>query len=531
MPFKSEKQRRYLWANEPDIARDWTDNYGSRIQKNDGGITRIPFKKGGWSPGAGRDSSGYQSSHTKSSSNERRQPGHSHSNERRHTPKPPPQEDKREKYIATRPPVTTTPKDGGTWKEKEKRDLDKAKQIAKIKNIKPVGTLAQRGLFNLIPNDPNLAYQFLKNLSEDEQELFDSLPEELKGLVGVAKPGGEHPEIDFDKWSMLSQVPGYGKYLSDRGKPGVLHGGDLKNVGERFVKYTIDEDGNKVKQKDKYGNVLYGYHEPTGDNEGQMREFQRSGYPSFDAWLASQNQGGGGGGVTTPATPTTTTSPFQQSLNTGIAQGASPYYVGANPTAANLAWGQQFNVDPRTMYRTTWADGGPIRQRYFLGKIVKKIGRAAKKVIKSPLGKAALIGLGGYWLGGGQALGGSKMFGTKFGKNFALKNLMQRKGIQSLLTKDGAGKAWDPWKLGILGASTLPFFMGGQEDEDQDKAFDYEGAKNAYADEIMRLRRGVMAGSLKDATTQAFLPVNYRDGGRIGYQGGGMEDPMLVEEY
>jgi len=39
MPFKSEKQRRYLWANEPEIARDWTDTYGSRIQRDNGGIT------------------------------------------------------------------------------------------------------------------------------------------------------------------------------------------------------------------------------------------------------------------------------------------------------------------------------------------------------------------------------------------------------------------------------------------------------------------------------------------------------------
>ena len=38
MPFKSEKQRRYLWANEPEIARDWTDTYGSRVHKNEGGI-------------------------------------------------------------------------------------------------------------------------------------------------------------------------------------------------------------------------------------------------------------------------------------------------------------------------------------------------------------------------------------------------------------------------------------------------------------------------------------------------------------
>ena len=38
MPFKSEAQRRYLWANEPEIARDWADTYGSRIHKNNGGI-------------------------------------------------------------------------------------------------------------------------------------------------------------------------------------------------------------------------------------------------------------------------------------------------------------------------------------------------------------------------------------------------------------------------------------------------------------------------------------------------------------
>ena len=38
MPFQSEKQRKYLWANEPEIARDWTDTYGSRIRKDSGGI-------------------------------------------------------------------------------------------------------------------------------------------------------------------------------------------------------------------------------------------------------------------------------------------------------------------------------------------------------------------------------------------------------------------------------------------------------------------------------------------------------------
>jgi len=46
MPFKSEAQRRYLWANEPEIARDWTDTYGSKIHAAEGGIMRLPFAEG-----------------------------------------------------------------------------------------------------------------------------------------------------------------------------------------------------------------------------------------------------------------------------------------------------------------------------------------------------------------------------------------------------------------------------------------------------------------------------------------------------
>ena len=33
MPFKSEKQRKYLWANEPKIAKDWTKKYDGTIDE------------------------------------------------------------------------------------------------------------------------------------------------------------------------------------------------------------------------------------------------------------------------------------------------------------------------------------------------------------------------------------------------------------------------------------------------------------------------------------------------------------------
>ena len=38
MPFKSEKQRKYLWAKEPAIAEKWTKEHGSKIAKNKGGV-------------------------------------------------------------------------------------------------------------------------------------------------------------------------------------------------------------------------------------------------------------------------------------------------------------------------------------------------------------------------------------------------------------------------------------------------------------------------------------------------------------
>jgi hypothetical protein len=53
MPFKSEAQRKYLWANEPGIAREWTDTYGSKIHKADGGIMRRRYFSGAYGQGAG----------------------------------------------------------------------------------------------------------------------------------------------------------------------------------------------------------------------------------------------------------------------------------------------------------------------------------------------------------------------------------------------------------------------------------------------------------------------------------------------
>jgi len=48
MPFRSEKQRRYLWKHHPKIAKDWTDEHGSKpVKKKKGGTPWYlgPYKR------------------------------------------------------------------------------------------------------------------------------------------------------------------------------------------------------------------------------------------------------------------------------------------------------------------------------------------------------------------------------------------------------------------------------------------------------------------------------------------------------
>ena len=56
------------------------------------------------------------------------------------------------------------------------------------------------------------------------------------------------------------------------------------------------------------------------------------------------------------------------------------------------------------------------RQMYGLGKLVKKVTRTVKKIAKSPIGKAAILAAGGYYLGGGNLFGLQRagMSGFKF---------------------------------------------------------------------------------------------------------------------
>ena len=136
------------------------------------------------------------------------------------------------------------------------------------------------------------------------------------------------------------------------------------------------------------------------------------------------------------------------------------------------------------MDRQLRADGGIMtleepRQGYFLGKIVRKAKKAVKKVVKSPVGKAAILGGLAYGLGGAKFLGGKGMFtsGQGLGRFANLMNLVRpaatnvsgKDGILSSLFYNPEGKfSLGRTALTGLGATALaaPFLMGDGDEED-----------------------------------------------------------------
>ena len=183
------------------------------------------------------------------------------------------------------------------------------------------------------------------------------------------------------------------------------------------------------------------------------------------------------------------------------------------------------------------------RQGYFLGKLVRKAKKAVKKVVKSPIGKAAIIGGLGMYAGGLgpfanlkgagflKGTGGSLLSGLKSGEGFL--------GQIGNVFKVG-GEADNPFSIfrlaggaAGLGALAAPFLMGGDEEEID------EGTPVSMAQPIIEDIRQQARDYYQDPTKSAlyFMPPKsairfggaFADGGladipRGGYAEGGIMD-------
>jgi hypothetical protein len=162
-----------------------------------------------------------------------------------------------------------------------------------------------------------------------------------------------------------------------------------------------------------------------------------------------------------------------------------------------------FMLDPRFAA----AQGGVARQAYGLGSLVRKITRPIKKILKSDVGKAALLYGAATYLGGTKAFsgGGDLSFMDRLRDPALLKNLVYTDG------------KFSPFK-GITAATALTSLLSKDEEEDED------------LDQISS-REDKSGLREQMATYKPFrfeLQSPYRlaaNGGRIGYEEGGNINP------
>jgi hypothetical protein len=162
-----------------------------------------------------------------------------------------------------------------------------------------------------------------------------------------------------------------------------------------------------------------------------------------------------------------------------------------------------FMLDPRFAA----AQGGVARQAYGLGSLVRKITRPIKKILKSDVGKAALLYGAATYLGGTKAMSG--------GWNLSFMDRLRNPALlKNLVYTDGK---FSPFK-GITAATALTSLLSKDEEEDED------------LDQISS-REDKSGLREQMATYKPFrfeLQSPYRlaaNGGRIGYEEGGNINP------
>jgi len=185
------------------------------------------------------------------------------------------------------------------------------------------------------------------------------------------------------------------------------------------------------------------------------------------------------------------------------------------------------------------------RQLYGLGSLVKKAVRGVKKIVKSPIGKAALIGGLGYGLGGAKFLGGEGIFKAGQAGRFGnLLNLVKAKGTASGKPGLFSSLFYNPKGEFSLGRTALtglagtalaaPFLMGDDEEEEFEDVIDVGGIRQSAQDYY----RGLGGENLAFMPQKQFVQPNFyaAAGGRAmlsigGEPGNAQAEQMLMAEF
>ena len=394
--------------------------------------------------------------------------------------------------------------------EKKAKEFTKQAKENRPNFLEKIFTSRRKGLYNITPNNPKNELRYIQDLKFRNPAAYDMLPDNLKALYEETEdPANEFSSYkDFDKFSfenfedLRTFDPGdtgamnFADYAATyAGAPGLKYSGDVGNL-EKYVT-----------GKDEFGRTMYGYKEKTGDGGGDnvMSEYERRLLELEKQNAALRNQQNAGTNVP----------------NSGLG-GLAPRFAGSIFDFTGLADGGRAGAMDGGMMRDT-TEGGIMdletgRQMYFLGKLVKKAKRAVKKVVKSPLGKAALVGLGAYYMPG---------FGIKATGGFS--NFAKPGGFLSKILTKGGDKAlsFDNLSVGKTTALGLgiPFaldLMGiGKDDEEDDGLDDYYRRNRIDIADIRNRPFNFLAPSIGGSS--------YAAGGglmRLGYQEGGDAEPV-----
>jgi hypothetical protein len=569
MPFKSEAQRKYLWANEPEIARDWTDTYGSGIQAAQGG--RIGFYRGsphssGRGPGPGGQSS---------ASNRGRDPGPGvggqsgdrggslstgspHSGSWSGPTYSPP-----EQLTVTRPSQHIGAGDITQNYNKNLRNLQRQQQyqqgayqrahpfLSKVRS--GLGSLG-RGIGQVARNVPlslgfdnklmkllaaryggtNIKDFFQRNNQDDEEIDYNQLglyTDRIGDAIGPGKRVGE--DINVQETILPEDRP-TDSLMDERTLMADLSANDIKliNYAKKHglttpteIRETVGASFNKEKpptNEEIEGVIDKTITEPTGKfaAEGGL-------IGSVGGISRPKYQQGNMVGAEMEGAEMQSQEVIKELYDALIAQGLSPQEAmekikeiiastqsegPQSPMMGEEFPGQEFGRAPA-------AFGGIMdtytgRRKYGLGSFIKKAVGKIKKIAKSPIGKAALLGGLGYMLTPGAAGMGSF---NPAGKGAFWKNVLLGKetgivpnpgervgGVLNMLK--------NPWVSIPAAATVAGLYTAQQPEEDLDDSMSEWKRQKADMDRYLANLGSFEGGDYR-------VPSNLRlaQGGRIGY--------------
>jgi hypothetical protein len=401
MPFKSEAQRKYLWANEPEIARDWTDTYGSRIQKLHGGITH-PDGRRGFFEGAQREAR---------EEGKPMSPGTSAIGGGRGREGPP--------GISTvaRPTITQPKKqlvdrgDGLLQKFKNYQDTyNTAARMKHIRSLNPeqINKLIAAGVIDRTGDVYGTSrLQDIEGIDLSSAENLEKLRDLTDYTGGIPTPGtGGEGGGGQDPWLYPQTGITAASTAPTTSTASTLGGGDYLVPLEYVIGQQraaeggiIGSVGGTSRQKYQMGNMV-GAEMEGAEMEGAMMQSQEVIKELYDALIA---QG---------LSPQEAIEKIKEIIaSTQTQEPESPMMGEEFP-------GQEFGGGPRAPA----AFGGIMdtytgRRKYGLGSFIKKAFKKVKKLASSKLGKLALMYAAGTYLGGMEAFGGPQggMGWKKFG--------------------------------------------------------------------------------------------------------------------